>query len=223
MTEQHAELNRQFTQKVQRGIFNPVKRHLKIEHEAEDRFQDALCQTWWAFYRYAVEKGKILDDALLVHSCRQRAVDLDRNFVPADGRRAGDVLDLRSFRDGRVVVHRVDVLDPSEALEGEAPMEVGLAEAEAASPEKKLNSALDLQTWIGDLTFRDQALMRRKMEGYDTAQVAHEMGTPYLVIWKRVRELGRELAQRAGVKIGGTKSRPKRPRQPRCTSTEALQ
>ena len=71
-----AEVNQAFAEKVERGIFNPVRRHIKIEHEAEDRWADALAQTWRMYSRYALDKDTVLSDAILVHSCRQRAVDL---------------------------------------------------------------------------------------------------------------------------------------------------
>ena len=42
---------------MHRKIFHPVKRHLKIEHEAEDRWADAVASTWAMFSGYAREKN----------------------------------------------------------------------------------------------------------------------------------------------------------------------
>ena len=82
----HAEINSLFTDKVRRGIFKPVARHLTDEATAEDRLQSAICMTWLMFARYAAERNVVLSDGILVHSCRQRAVDLDRR---SEERRVG--------------------------------------------------------------------------------------------------------------------------------------
>jgi predicted RNA polymerase sigma factor len=74
----------QFDKKVRHGIFNPVARRLPVDI-AEERLQDAICQTFEMYRRYALEKGKILPDAILVHYCRLRAVDPGRHFIRCDG------------------------------------------------------------------------------------------------------------------------------------------
>ena len=98
------EVNSAFADKLNRKIFHPVKRHIKIDHEAEDRWQDAVAQTWAMYSRYARDKDTVLDDAILVHSCRQRATDLGRRFVGNMGASCTnqDVLDPRAYRDGHV-------------------------------------------------------------------------------------------------------------------------
>ena len=63
-----------FDAKVRWRIFQPVLRFLPAD-VGEDRLQDAICQTFAMFKRYALEKHVLLSDAILVHSCRQRAVD----------------------------------------------------------------------------------------------------------------------------------------------------
>lgn len=153
----HEQINKEFSRKVKAGIFNPVRRHLTNGFSAEDRWQEAVALTWLMFMRYAA-KGKVLDDALLVRKCKWTATDLSRRFVPAgDTQPYKDALDPRAYRDGRVTVHRLDGIDDEH--EGDRALEIGLAEAMAASPERKLHSAHDLQQWVGDLSFRDQAIM----------------------------------------------------------------
>jgi hypothetical protein len=206
------EINQRFEQKVRRGMFKPVARLLTNITSAEDRLQDAICQVWWMFRRYAVERGQILDDAILVQKCRWHACDLARQFVPGGRRRRSqDVLDPRAYRDGHVTVHRLDLLDTNESPEGESPMEVGLAEAEAACPERKWNSALDLESWIGGLSHRDRGMMEMTMAGHELTQTAHELGLPYLHAWRHQKQLGHELAQRAGVRIAGGRDRRRMP------------
>jgi hypothetical protein len=209
MTE--SEINQEFSAKVRRGIFKPVARHLSNAATVEDRMQNAMAQTWWMYRRCIVEKGKILDDAVLVQKAKWAACDLGRSFVGAGRRRCNqDVLDPRAYRDGHVTIHRLDLLDPSEAPEGESPMEVGLAEA--ACPERKMNSAMDLQKWIGGLSFSDQGIMQRKMEGFGTGEVAAELDLPYLVTHRKEQQLGMELARRAAIRVDGRRQRCSRRR-----------
>lgn len=195
------EINEAFTAKMKKGIFQPVARHITNLSNAEDRLQDAVCQVWAMYKRYA-KRGVILDDAILVKKCRWSACDLGRHFVPADGCwRNRDVLDQRAYRDGHVqVLHIEGVLD-DQNVEGDRSLQVGLAEELAASPERKMNSAMDLRKWVGGLTFRDQAIMQRKMEGFTTTEVAAELTQPYLVTYRLEKRLGMELARRAGVRI----------------------
>lgn len=196
------EINQAFDHKVRKGIFNPVARYLTNLATAEDQLQDAICQTWMMYRRYADEKGVILDDALLVKKCRWVASDLDRRFVGKNGAtcRNKDVYDPRCYRDGHVMVYRLDGID-AESGESDRALEIGLAEAMAASPERKLNSAMDLEEWVGELSHRDRGLMEMKMAGYPTSRVASELDQTYYSVRKRERELGFELAGRAGVWI----------------------
>lgn len=76
-------IHREFENKIRRGIFNPVARFLP-EEVREDRLQDAIAQTWAMYERYA-ERGELLEDAILVHSCGLRATDPSRHYVPCDG------------------------------------------------------------------------------------------------------------------------------------------
>ncbi len=83
-----ASINATFTNKVRRGIFNPVARNVSGYVDAEDRLQDAIAQTW-QLYRRNAEAGRILDDALLVRHCKLRAIDPGRSIVRASARSSG--------------------------------------------------------------------------------------------------------------------------------------
>jgi hypothetical protein len=89
MTQQ--ELRSSFNGKVKRGIFSPVARHITNLADAEDRLQEAVCMTFEMAARYA-ERGLVLNDAISVHSCRLRAVDLGRGFVRDDAHPRRDVM-----------------------------------------------------------------------------------------------------------------------------------
>lgn len=84
MTQQ--QVRSTFDEKLKRGMFEPVARWI-TGLDAEDRLQDGICQTYEMYARYAVEKDKVLDDGILVHSCRLRLVDLGRR---KSGRRAAE-------------------------------------------------------------------------------------------------------------------------------------
>ena len=58
-----------FGHNVAAGIFVPVARHLR-EDIREDRLAEGIGLTLQMYLRYA-ERGVILDDALLVHACRE--------------------------------------------------------------------------------------------------------------------------------------------------------
>lgn len=196
-------INEEFNDKVCRGIFNPVRRQIKIDHEAEDRWQDAVAQTWWMYSRYAREKDTVLCDAILVHSCRQRATDLERFFVPAEGtRRCQDTMDPRAYRDGHVTIYQLNgTHDDEQADETDRSIDAALTESLAVAPEDQWISAIDLQTWVGDQTFQDQEILAGKMEGRGTKDVAHKLHLPYMATWRKEKALGHKLADRVGVKI----------------------
>ena len=206
------QINEEFSSKIQRGIFNPVRRHIKIEHEAEDRWADAVAQTWAMFSRYATEKDTVLSDAILVHSCRQRATDLNRRFTGTMGAHSTnqDVLDPRAYRDGLVRVYRLGGIHDDEQRVGtDRSIEVSLAESMAEDPEEKWNSAIDLERWVGEQTFQDRGILAGKMQGKTTKEVAHETHLPYLVAWRKEKELGHELADHAELKIKTGKKKSK--------------
>lgn len=189
----HSEINAAFESKIRRGIFKPVARHLTDEATAEDRMQIAICLTWLMFARYAAEKNTVLSDAILTHSCCQRAVDLDRDFVPADGGcRNQDVLDPRAFRDGKVEVLRLDGPEPAAAREPDRVLEIGYAEAMALRPERKWASAIDLEQWVSAQASLDQLILEKKMEGHTLEQIAFDLDLTTSKVFERSRKLGLE-------------------------------
>jgi len=201
------EVNQSFDDKVRRGIFDPVARFVMNYPDAEDRVQDAVCQTWWMYRRYALENDVVLDDALLVNKCRWVVTDLDRRFMGKDGAscRNQDVHAPSAYRDGRVELLRIDGLD-DDGSEEDRSLGIGYAEAAAGDPTRKVISALDLEAWLGELTFRDRALMERKAAGFSTTQTASDLGLNYGVAYRKEKQLGLELAARAGVRIDRDRS-----------------
>jgi hypothetical protein len=95
------EVRSTFNEKVKRGMFEPAARWI-TGPGAKDRLQDGIAQTFEMYSRYALEGDKILDDAVLAHSCRRRAVDHARRFVRDDAQPARDVRHPRNFTQGKV-------------------------------------------------------------------------------------------------------------------------
>jgi hypothetical protein len=194
----HAEINKKFDEKVRGGMFNPVARFLTDANSAQDRLQIAIALTWAMYSRYILEKNRELSDGILVRSCKQRAVDLDRDFVPANGTRCRnqDVLDARAYRDNRVELLRLNLY-----AEADRTLEIAFAEHMAIRPEYKINSAIDLESWFEEQSSTDQAILEKRYLGYTLERIAHDLGVSTSTIHTRCKVLGIELAERAGVKI----------------------
>ena len=188
----HTEVNAAFSKKVERGIFKPVERHLTNQSNAADRLQEAVALTWDMFRRYATQKGKVLSDPILVHSCRQRAVDLNRQLVPAGGGcRNQDVMDPRCYRDGKAELHRFDI-----APEGDRSLEIAFAEAFEVRTERRMNSALDLEAWMSELGSTDQVMLEKRMAGQTLKEISTDMGMSMGTVDYRLKKLGGLLAGR---------------------------
>jgi len=187
-----------FDEKVRRGMFRPITRRLHADM-AEDRSQEALALVYEQYRRHA-EQGHILDDALLVHAARLRAEDLSRTVVGCDGRaRKFCVMDVRNYIDGKVEVLRLDKIISDH---DEANM-LGLAEAMAANPVRRIVSAIDLETWLAELPEDDQVLLSMRMAGHRLKSIAKRLGISTSAAWARSRQLGHELAERAHVEVPG--------------------
>ncbi|WP_437301146.1 hypothetical protein [Sorangium sp. So ce426] len=194
------DLRRSFEDRITRGIFNPVARLLP-EHVREDRPQDAIAQTWAMYERYA-ERGELLDDAILVHSCGPRATDASRYYVPCNGyQRKCDVFDPRNFMEGRIEVLRFGDFDDEDEHRGpdedEAPVGFGLAEATSSNPTRRILSAINLTAWLADLPADDRRMLELRAAGFDLEEISGEIGSSMFAICRRIEELGENLARHA--------------------------
>jgi hypothetical protein len=187
-----------FDEKIRRGMFRPITRRLHADM-AEDRSQEALALVYEQYRRHA-EQGHVLDDALLVHAARLRAEDLGRQIVPCDGvARKTCVMDVRNYIDGKVEVLRLDKIV---ADHDEADM-LGLAEAMANNPARRIVSAIDLEAWLAELPAEDRALLSMRMAGHGWTEIGAALGISGSSAWSRCRNLGRALAERAHVAVPG--------------------
>ena len=213
MTDQ--QVGSHFTDLVERGVFRPLLRHFNDPDLGEERLQEGIAFAWTLARRTAAEEGRMADTALLVHHAALRARELRRTIVPADGRQPSrDVMSPAAYREGHVEVLRLDGI----ALESEDDLPwcpaVGWANEDVTNPERHVNSAVDLDAWLSELTHRDRHLMEAKAAGYETTRIAADLGLKYGVVYRRQKKLGRELAVRAGVRIAGPKPQRNRRRGP---------
>ena len=201
------EFRESFGNLVRRGAFKPVARHI-TGPDPEERLQDSICQTFEMAARYA-ERGQALDDAILVHSCRQRALDLKRRFVKTDAQPARDALHRPNYTQGKVAVYRIDGLVNPETGEFIAQNEVealvpGLATALQVNPQRDIISAVDLERFLNGLPEQDQALLEMRMAGSTLKESAEKLDLSISTVWARLKKLGLALSDRSGIAVAST-------------------
>jgi len=205
MTQQ--EIRSSFDQKVRKGLFRPVSRYITNMADREDRLQEAICMTFEMAARYA-ERGQVLNDAILVHSCRLRAVDLGRRFVRDDAQPARDVLHPMNYAKGKVEVYRLDgMLDDAGDFVAQDEVEAlvpGLATALQVNPQRDIISAVDLEAWMASLPEADQDLLAMRQAGSTLADIAEHLDVSISKVFSRMKTLGLQLADRAGLPVAGT-------------------
>ena len=171
----------EFSVKIQRGIFNPIRRHLSATATANDRFEEGVAQTW-KYYADRSARGLEPEDAILVTHCHRRATDMRRTLVGAEGRHRKCPLAPRSFQTGKA---ELSVFD-----------EVGHAVLGNQTPEADVVSALDLQAWLMSLTARDRAILAGRAEGQTLREIGARVQMSFSGVRGRLLKLGADLSQR---------------------------
>jgi hypothetical protein len=230
-----ANIRRAFEDKIKAGIFKPVERHLH-ENIVEDRMQDALGLVWRIFAEHA-ERGEVMDDALLVHAVKLRAMDLGRRVAQCDGEQPlRDVFDLRNQLAGRVEVLRLgDFREAGEESthrgleEDDASLGFGLAEATCANPTARILSAHDLTAWLAGLPAEERRMLELRAAGYTLEETADELGVSLTTVFHNCRRLGLALAERTGIPIAPRthktrkiEAQPASSKRPRSSMADAL-
>ena len=185
---------------VRSGALRVCERGVYYAHDREDRVQEGLAAAWQWFSQQAA-LGRTPDTALVVHVCRLRTKDRGRRFVSGDGTRWGeDVyvgqergLELRRL--GGVHEH-----DDDDDRHEEDPS-LGLAHLGVLDPSTNIISALDLVAWADTLPVDDRKMLKMRYEGHDLAEVGKVVGRSVAGVFRRTRELGVELAERADVDV----------------------
>ena len=207
----NSEINQKFAEKVARGIFRPVIRHV-TGNDPEERLAEAVALTY-ELYAKKARAGVELDDALLVHHARLRAVDLARQLVRS-GQRKRDTLDPRNYHEGRVELLRVDGLPDEDGTirrEEDAEVVIGFADGLARDPTPEIIGALDLASWADTLAPGDRAVLAARYEGRTLKETAEVMGSTISPVFARLRRLGTELARRAEIELALRRTRRRLP------------
>ena len=173
-----------FADKVSRGSFHPVARHLRDDLR-DDRLAEGVAQVYEMFARKA-ERGVTLDDALLVHACRLRAGDLGRHLAKGTHSKR-DALDERNYYQGHVEVLHLG-LEPGEDDGG-----LGYAAPLTNNPTTNIVSALSLERWLSGLSSRDRLMLALRQAGHTLAEIGLELGVSTSAVFARLNALGREL------------------------------
>ena len=192
-----ADLKHLFADKVRRGIFRPVARHLR-EDLAEDRMAEGVGMAFEQYVNSAAE-GRTMPDALLVRACHMRAIDVGRRLAGAHGARPKqDVYDERSFAAGHVELLRLDgLLDDG----GEEQALFGWAQPDMPNPARMLASAVDLERWLTGLGPEDRMMLALRQAGHTLGGIAAAMGKSTSAVFAKLRQLGEQLADVAGVEV----------------------
>jgi DNA-directed RNA polymerase specialized sigma24 family protein len=188
----------QFTALIEQGVFRACERHVMNAYDAEERVQEGLGLTW-KWYQQEIAKGHQPDLALVRHACNRRTVDRSHRLDSGDRRHWTSDVYAKQGRHG-VELRRLQLVDLEDDRVEQDP-NLGLAEAGCQDPTEKLDSALDLEAWLKQLSARDRTLLAMKQAGCGLEEIGRKLKTTSSTAWKHGQELGTELAERAGVKI----------------------
>lgn len=167
--------NDNFSKKVKADLFGAVRRSLWRLHDAEDRFQEGIAQTWLAYRRHYEATGELLGDATLIGLCRRRAWSRRDHFVPRPcGRWSLDVVEVLFRR--REYKRMVSDSDISER--GERP---------------DLDLCLDLSRVLKLLNDADREILLGFMAGESTRELGKRLGSSSSSISRRGQGLERRL------------------------------
>jgi hypothetical protein len=161
----------------------------------EDRLAEGIGM---AFEQYVIRaaEGRSMPDALLVRACHMRAMDLGRRLAGADGAQPKkDVYDERNFKEGHVELLRLDGVYE----DGDGPAFIGFGEPEVPNPARRLASAVDLERWVAGLGDQDRLMLALRQGGHTLTEIGTTLGRSTSLVFGRLRELGRQLAERAGL------------------------
>ena len=206
--EAQNDINRAFCEKIERGIFDPVRRHIAGWWNEDDVWQDSLCQLFRDF-RSAAIKGHPTDDGALVHGMRLRCFDISHRFTSGKGRRRDPMGRQAQYLDG-VECLRFDGLVEAEdgpygepGVSHENPMSfvTELSMRQTVDIEDRLNSAFDLRSWIAEQTGTDQALLEARYAGCTLKEAGALVKCSQSHASRRLLDLGHDLAASSGLPV----------------------
>lgn len=192
-----AAARRQF-ETLARTALKPCERFICRDRDFEDRRQEGLGRCW-EWYSRQVASGAVPDTALVAHATRLAMVNRDRSLVGHEHRPRHDVYD-RQGRD--VELRRLDMFrDHDDDERRHEDTTLGLARLGVRDPTEHLVSGMDLETWLGVLADDDRELMELRAAGFGFKDIGKATGRSTSGAFCRARQLGGELAERAGLRV----------------------
>jgi len=183
---------------VASGALKACERHVAGAYDSDERIAEGLAMTW-DWYRKQIALGRDPELALVRHCCKCRTVDRSHRLDSGDRRHWTSDVYAKQGRNG-VELRRLQLVDLEDDRVEQDP-NLGLAEPGCQDPTEKLDSAIDLEAWLKHLSARDRTLLAMKQAGYGLEEIGRKLKTTSSTAWKHGRELGAELAERAGITI----------------------
>lgn len=199
----------QFEELIRSGALKACERHVAGAHDAQDRIAEGLAMCW-VWYSKQVALGRTPDLALVRHCCKLRTVDRSHRLDSGDRRRWQQCVYQVQGRSG-VELRRLRLADDADDRLDDDPA-VGLAAAGAQDPTPRLDSALDLQRWLVTLSARDRTMLMMRNAGHGLAAIGDKLKCTSSTVHKSCRDLGMELARRAGIEVEPRQRRRGMPR-----------
>ncbi len=185
---------------VRRGALKAAERFVAYAADREDRIAEGLAHAW-AWYRNQFLEGHVPDLALVRHVVNLRTADRSRRFVAGDRTRwRSDVYEAQG-RD--IELRRLDSVldDDGDDDERHEDPSLGLARPGVRDPSDNVISELDLASWLEALPATDREMLELRGAGYGLAEIAKVSNRSVARVFRRTRQLGEQLALRAGVVI----------------------
>jgi len=199
----------QFSRLMRKGAFNSIRRFI-TGADADDRLAEGIAMSFEAALRKA-DQGVLMDDALVVHSARLRAIEIRRQFVKG-GQPRRDALHRANYTDGRTTVLHLDgLVDYEDGWQGDGDVDLQVAWLAATSldPADQLASAIDIDAWLTSLDVADRELLAGRLAGFSLQELAWRSDRSVTAVFQRLRQLGTDLAERAGVVVVRKKRKPR--------------
>ena len=187
----HEQANCAFTEKLEAGVLDKLPATITNEVHREDRVAEAVALVWEAFSRKAVEDDEVMDDALMFHAARLRAVDYARHFVRRGRRRCLDVLDPRAYHRGHVEVHHIDLQRETDLQCPSDHLDVLAAAGRVnrITPEQEAAFRLDGRSFLDELPETDRELLSRRAAGEKLAGIGSKLGWSTTKTCRRLKAL----------------------------------
>jgi len=193
------QVHQQFDRLMRKHAFSPIRRFL-TSVDSDDRLAEGIAMSYEAALRKA-DQGVLLDDAIVIHAARLRAIEIRRQFVKG-GQPRRDALHRANYTDGRTEVFHLDGLmdDGGEWHgDGDVDLQVAWLAATTLDPADQLASAIDIDAWLTSLGEADRDLLAGRLAGFSLQELASRTDRSTTSVLQRLRDLGTDLAHHADI------------------------